>query len=356
MKKVLPIQEPIIGATIHQAMIFSVMPMYEECIPWLINNYVSLFCLKNLYKQKWNRRGSVDFFYSLYGDWSMFEFSANPWLDYEALSFSAITDNHIELIPFLENALNQDKYLHVSIDWFYIPIYEQYQNDHGMHHLFINGYDSEKRIFYAHDTYKDGKYAPAEVAYDDLLAGFEALIDDPETANSWQLGLFMFKIGMRSWHEVHTGLYQFNPKLLVHFLKDYLYGCAHGFKGDDLENFCFGIACYDELILFIQKALDRAIDNIDFRGFCNMQDHKKVMLFRLQWLEEHLGLDLSTECESYQKMIQGFDLIVYKIIKWNYGKRDTAIKTLPNLLTELREQEIVTIKKIISKLEIFYQQ
>ena len=80
------------------------------------------------------------------------------------------------------------------------------------------------------------------------------------------------------------------------------------------------------------------------------------MLFRLQWLEEHLGLDLSTECESYQKMIQGFDLIVYKIIKWNYGKRDTAIKTLPNLLTELREQEIVTIKKIISKLEIFYQQ
>lgn len=169
--------------------------------------------------------------------------------------------------------MNQDKYLHVSIDWFYIPIYEQYQNNHGMHHLFINGYDSEKRIFYAHDTYKDGKYASAEVAYDDLLAGFQALIVDPETANSWQLGLFMFKIGMRSWHEVHTDLYQFNPKLLVHFLKGYLSGCAHGFKEDDLENFCFEVTCYDELILFIQKALDRTIDNIDFWGFCNMQDH-----------------------------------------------------------------------------------
>lgn len=47
MKKVLPVQA-IIGATIHQAMIFSVMSMYEECIPWLINNYVPLFCLKNL--------------------------------------------------------------------------------------------------------------------------------------------------------------------------------------------------------------------------------------------------------------------------------------------------------------------
>ena len=168
MNKILPVQTPIIDATIHQAMIFSVMPMYEECIPWLINNYVSLFCLKNLYKQKLNRQGSVDFFYSLYGDWSMFEFSANPWLDYEALTFSAILDNDIDLISFLENAINEDKYLHISIDWFYLPMYRQYHKDHGMHHLFINGYDSDKRIFYAHDTYKDGRYEDAEVRYEDL--------------------------------------------------------------------------------------------------------------------------------------------------------------------------------------------
>lgn len=351
MKKILPIQEPIINSTIHQAMIFSVMPMYEECMPWLINNYISLFCLKNLYKQKRNRRGSVDFFYSLYGDWSMFEFSANPWLEYEAFSFTTMADSNIELIYLLEESLNKGKYIHISIDWFYVSIYEQYKIDHNIHHLFINGYDSEKRIFYVHDTYKKGKYASGEVSYEDLVAGFQALISNPEVTNNWQIGLFMFKVGMKNWHQAHMDLYQLNLKLLVYFLKDYLRSCAHGFRCDDFENFCFGISCYDELILFVQKALDKAIDDIDFRGFCNMQDHKKVMLFRLQWLEKHLGLDLSTECESYQKIILDFDIVVRKIIKWNYGKRDIAIKNLPDMLTELRKQEAIAIQKLIMKLE-----
>lgn len=81
--KSLPIGEPEVTASSHQAVIFSILNQDKRGISWLCNNYIQIFCLKDLYKARKVRKGTLDFFFNEYGDWSLFEFSANPLLEFE---------------------------------------------------------------------------------------------------------------------------------------------------------------------------------------------------------------------------------------------------------------------------------
>ena len=58
----MPLAQPVMTATSHQATVFCILAQHDQCIPWLINNYISIFCLEKLYALPINRRGTLDFF------------------------------------------------------------------------------------------------------------------------------------------------------------------------------------------------------------------------------------------------------------------------------------------------------
>lgn len=59
--KSLPIGEPEVTASSHQAVIFSILNQDKRGISWLCNNYIQIFCLKDLYKARKVRKGTLDF-------------------------------------------------------------------------------------------------------------------------------------------------------------------------------------------------------------------------------------------------------------------------------------------------------
>ncbi|WP_219693134.1 hypothetical protein, partial [Clostridioides difficile] len=101
-------------ASSHQAAIFSILKTDEKYNFWLVNNYIQIFCLKELHKKSFKRRGTFDFYFNEYGDWNLFEFSANPCLEYEKIDFSSYTHLKsfgVKLNSLLNKALNAGKYI-----------------------------------------------------------------------------------------------------------------------------------------------------------------------------------------------------------------------------------------------------
>ena len=62
MIKKLKIGEPIIYAYCHQAALLSVLYEYPETYPWIYSNYIQIYTLYDLWKQK-DRLGTLDFYY-----------------------------------------------------------------------------------------------------------------------------------------------------------------------------------------------------------------------------------------------------------------------------------------------------
>ena len=69
-----------------------------------------------------------------------------------------LVDEEEIFIELLINLLNNDYYIMFSADTFYIKAYWSYQeivnSCHFLHHIFIYGYDNEKKIFHIADFFK----------------------------------------------------------------------------------------------------------------------------------------------------------------------------------------------------------
>lgn len=138
----LPIKDPIPTSSSHQAAVFSILQGCEEGRGWLINNYIQIFSLKSLFKANEARKGTIDYYYSEYGDWSLFEFSSNPILGYSLIDFETFQLLNktylVDLIAVLKRAIDNRKYIYIGIDKYYISYYEEFGTEHCAHHLFIN--------------------------------------------------------------------------------------------------------------------------------------------------------------------------------------------------------------------------
>ena len=151
-KEILKIIEPEATSSSHQAAVFSILKTTEEGKNWLINNYIQVYCLKDLYKARDERKGTLDYYYNEYGDWSLFEFSGNPLLGYSLIDYKMFLELKIKykisVIDLLKSAIGKKRYIYIGIDKFYIEFYDEYEKMHAGHHLFINGFIESKKKFY----------------------------------------------------------------------------------------------------------------------------------------------------------------------------------------------------------------
>ena len=166
-RKLLPIVYPPINAFPHHGALFSMLFAQEDCLPYVYNNFIQIYSLKNLHENT-ARSGTVDFFYNPYGDWRYFHLKANPWIRPSLIPYHYLTLFSINVVEFVKHAIDSNMYVFIDIDEYDIAAYyESFRKFHFPHEMFIYGYDDDSRIFFFGDIVA-GRYVHAEASYEEV--------------------------------------------------------------------------------------------------------------------------------------------------------------------------------------------
>ncbi|CZR72183.1 TPA: hypothetical protein SHW33_003710 [Clostridioides difficile] len=306
-----------------------------------------------MHKKSFKRRGTFDFYFNEYGDWNLFEFSANPCLEYEKIDFSSYTHLKsfgVKLNSLLNKALNAGKYIYIGVDRYYIPHYHEYLREHTSHHIFINGYDNISKIYYAHDNFKNGKYRREIITYKQLEDSFESIVGNGQLEEEAYLGGVAFlKPKAWSWH--CRDVYKINLMIICESIKEYLQVEPYNYKYKKVEGYVFGVDCYEELEkLLTCTILNQNID-IDYRAFCCMRDHKRIMIFRLNEIQKEFKKDFAKFINEFEVITEKLNIVINLSIKMNIAKSlKTTIKMI-EYLKFIKYKEIELLKSLLEYIE-----
>lgn len=360
MKKVLPkkfelpIETPEADACCEMAAVFSILKTDKKYVPWLLNNFIQIYCLRDLHKALPKvKRGTLNFFYNLYGDWSLFELTANPCLDFEKISFSTFDNSgfSLNIIQFMKEQLVKGKYIFTGDDEYFIKNSLHYLKRSYGHTLFINGYTEEG--FIAHDNLKSGKYETVLVSFDDILKSFESLVEKKEIAAQANLSGLCFLTPKREFRNQNVEeLFKINLNMISVGIHQYLNHREYCQLYRDMSFFRFGIDCYEELQKFLQRT-----EKIDWRAFCYMLDHKRVMMFRLREIneDERLSVELNEQIHSYESIVKGIEQILVVILKFNITRREQLLGDLVEKISAIRKREELILNDVLQVIDKNYK-
>ncbi|WFR57125.1 hypothetical protein QA584_26530 [Anaerocolumna sp. AGMB13025] len=357
-KKILPISVAPIRGYSHQAALLSILLSYNQCKPWICNNYIQIFSLYNLKES--DRSGTLDFLYTDYGDFRNYEYSANPWLRFFEMPIFMMKHNDFDIIEFIINAINSDYYMQIEVDKYYICKYDEYHKYHDMHWIYIYGYDKETNIFNCCDNFLDGVFSYENIDIAQILSGFRGSYEEfaKKMVNSEALSKIekigpsftMFQILNNHADSNYTELNEIKVKKIINQLKAYLCESNLALTYIDTKYYVFGINCYNELIVYVEKAITYNHE-IDIRAYYSMMDHKSLMIWRLQYMTLILNLKLDLFIDIYNDLYMRFKKIIYLIIKYNLSKEQTIKDNIIVMLIKCFDDEKATVHNLIDFLE-----
>ena len=355
-KEILKIIEPEATSSSHQAAVFSILKTTEEGKNWLINNYIQVYCLKDLYKARDERKGTLDYYYNEYGDWSLFEFSGNPLLGYSLIDYKMFLELKIKykisVIDLLKSAIGKKRYIYIGIDKFYIEFYDEYEKMHAGHHLFINGFIESKKSFIAHDNFAGGKYCEHEISFDTLEKAFLNILENYELqAEAYAGGIVFLEYKIRYWHLENQNMFQLNIEKIIYLLKEYLMIPGYDNKFKYIKNYSFGMEVYEELINLIKNNGIKEGKDVDFRAFCCLRDHKRIMILRLENIQNHLNLNLERQIYEMKVIEREITQVIMMFIKYNLVKRKTILSRALEFFWEIRNKEYIVLFQVIRRVE-----
>lgn len=298
------------------------------------------FALKDLPSQG-VRSGTIDFFYNRYGDWQLFEFTANPFLEFEKISCSTYKRNldDKDVCELIKSYLEEKKYVYIPVDQYEVSVYNRYQQSHMVHNLFVCGYDDEEKVFYVWDNLHTGKYQSAKVSYDEMSRGFKSLYEHEEYYYWCETGeIIAFRFYQKPWHEDKKELYAINIESIKVAINEYLLTPGYGESYRHISYYSYGIDCYNELEKLLLSGIDNPTEYLDHRAFSSMKDHKSVMLFRLEYLQKYLNTDLSQYIEVYKELQNNMTLIIHKLIKSHIVNKTTLLEQSVALLQHTKRK------------------
>ena len=351
-QKILSLVYPPVNGYAHQCALFSMLFTRQECIPWIYNNFIQVYSLKDLYLHS-SRTGTIDFFYNIYGDWKHFYFKANPWIRFSAIPFYDLRSFKLDCIKYLKLCIERDMYLYFDVDIFFIPVYTKYYlQKHQKREILVYGYSDEKQCFFTLNNTKAGKCTQDHVSYKNLEESilFMDEFDKNNEALFWrERQIYMMEVTKNVEASGNDPLFlreifETNIEQIINGVKEYLLDGgtirAYGFS----EFYVFGTDCYDELIKYIDHII-KTKGKADIRGFYSFFLHKKLMLMRLEYLSDKY--DLVETTSLYKTLVDDFNVLIIKLIKADILKKDSIFAKLIDSLNDLKEREISLLKKFI---------
>ncbi len=324
-EKNLPITiPPIIGYTIH-AYPLSVIFNYNETLPWFLSNYIQLVCD--------TRCKGIFFDFSVLScilegnKWIDSVYPGNPWIKRNSIQFYLLRDYNIEINDFIINSINNNNYVVLHLDEYYIPDTRSYKIRTFYHENLVYGYDLKAKTYNVLGYNGKGIFGNMRIGFDTFEKGFNSNL------SSWPNG----QIKLISYNEEYS--YELDLVLIRDQLTDFL-NSQHTDNNyrtfrNPSQNCVYGLAVYDGLIEYFSLLSERKV-YYDIRPLHILWEHKKCMLLRMEYL---LKLYPSTKLEEIYKQYQ---LVEKKCMIMRQYQMKYSMSNKPELLDDI----ISTLKMV----------
>lgn len=342
-KRELPFVLPKVRTYPYFTALVGILGVHNKEDIWIFNNYLLIWALKKLYH--------IDY-------WIDFKFGNEdiqkefcPMINKTVLSRQFITDNYKSLKEAIKEFIDQEQYIFVSADVFYIDEWwgKRSPERHFRHQLCVSGYD------YIEDTltisdFIEGIYSTIKITYDKFEKGY----------NSYDKYVPYEDFGRDIWLLSYNknGQEEISIERIYYLLIDFL-NCSDTHiinyiqLGGDTDNYVYGLEIFDELIRYIEDVENNELQFIDKRPFHILLEMHRVMFWRLEYIFEKYYVAPQKEVmESVKQMIGETEAMQFLVLKYNLTNEKNIIGSLKQRLQEIVLKEKEMLEKCLHVIEL----
>ncbi|MBO4347268.1 MAG: hypothetical protein J5840_06490 [Lachnospiraceae bacterium] len=240
----------------------------------------------------------------------------------------------------IKQMIDSERYVFLNADRKYIQSFKTQKSKE--HELFIYGYDDSREVYYCADNVDGGKYttftapmAEVEQAYWNVKENnFDSALHCISVIKSPAENNWFEWIRMDHIYELFSAYAESRP--VLNFAERYVV---------EASGFCLH-----------QYAIDKITperEYLDWRDFSIIHEHKKMMVFRLEFIGETLSTDDFKEyLEVYKDLEKRYKIILFMMIKYNMNHDK---KLIPQIISNADEAVKLESSVLNSLKELFYK-
>ena len=192
-----------------------------------------------------------------------------------------------DIHQYIKHCIDNDYYLSISLDEYYIPKRQAYKKSHFYHYNLIYGYDEESGEYYT-------------AGYSSKLA-FNTVPFEAVDRSGIENGAELIKYRMNT----DTINIEFNMEYIISAIKEYVYGYASDVKYANItgcKKDTYGINIFNE-ILYTEKGKELLVN--DVRISYLLYEHCMLMMERLDFIIKYGYLVMSDSKAVYMEKLCG---------------------------------------------------
>ena len=260
--------------------------------------------------------------------------------------------NRIQIIGYIVDAINNNKYLKIKLDSYFLSTKSAYKKHRNLQNSLIYGYDIEEETFFALSFDTDNMFSEIRISFLELANGFDSTLRIKRKKAQSGNAVLTPLISLYFLLEPPLGECEDD---IVSTIQDYANSKTYGYISRRLsskgEMVATGINAYREYLEFIESVIMDQ-NTLGYHSFHLFWEHKKLMLERLQFLLNRKRIDISVE--EYNKLAERSNILRMKYIKSALSGPDNSIYgkiELSKKLSEFRREmeEIIYCEEAILK-------
>ncbi len=340
MRKELNVNKPIISTYTHHSYYLSILQNDSNTLWWIFSNYIQLYINKDLNKNYWG-----DFYFPMAYELKCFE--TCKWLVVQKIPRYFISEKYDDILEYLKEMLENDFYVHMMVDYYYVSKSRHYMKKHRCHDCFVYGFDDDtQELMCADYMFKDMRLAYDIIKYDEIREGFKASLSRKDEI------LYEYTY---SYKKKDTCDYAFHIQNIINNLKDYRDSVMpeywRNYNYDNSGEIAWGLSCYDVYSDYLGKP---EMNLIDLRLLYMFMDHKRIMVERLNFLfQKYNKIALENYINEYEELYKKLNKALKYLIKFNITRKEELKKIVCDLLVEVKKQESSCIERLLDELRFF---
>ena len=343
MKRILPVENPIITHDPPIANLFSILGTDPNTESWIMNHFVNLYIHRDEIFDNFYDRNA--FFYGC------------PWIQVVQIRREIVLRICSRIIDYVKALIDEGFYVYCMGNTEYISAY--HNDRYWAHNFMVYGYDDVSQTFYLSDFFENGKYTRATCSYEELEKALQTAQMNRHFVN--------LIYGMKL-KEIE---YKFEVDMLLEELTDYLSSvnlfCKYRTRMDEefysnkggnayyyfsyaemKDLYYFGLSFYDKLADMAEKKSLRLKRPLDL-----LYEHKLLMSRRLDFLWKNRYMRDS----DYDKLKRTCDDMVRlsliarnKYLKDRIRSSGPSQKSLKERILEVQEKDRIWTEAFIRAL------
>lgn len=337
-KIILPIcMQEEINNFMNNSLYLCILLTNENMWEWYYENYVQIFYIENKSGRYDTRK---EMWLDFYGG------ATEPRKFFDTKDYYRGELEGIDFMKFFKERIREKKYIYTFIDESYIG-----GTNHNAHDFLIYGYDDFEGCFHC-ICFFDKKFQCVKIRYDVFRKSYQ---DALEIAEKFDRTGGMGYVETNAMKCSTSEPYHFNMEAYKKRLGEYINSVNSGklYANDDRHHeiyqrfeASYGISVYDAFSKVVKDIMQTG-ENMDYRPFKTLYEHKRAMkkrwdfLYEKGYIKSEDYLELKPILEKQLKRAENMRFLAYR---HHLQRKSTYLEEIIALLAEIRDDDILVVK------------